>query len=111
MGSVIVSVEIGVVVASRGVPAAPDHRVALRRQERARGIARGRGIVAARGAIEVAEELGAPVGRFVEDFMVALAQIDRLQDVEIEGVFDLAGGVARRKSRRQRSHDCDGRLG
>ena len=77
-------IEIGIIRASGKVPAAPDHGVALPCQKCATGIARSRRVIAARGPVEAAKCLAATVRRFVEDLVVSLAEVGRLQDVEVE---------------------------
>ncbi len=98
----------------RPVPSAPDHRVAARHQERIgqhRRIDDGARIVgAARAARDTAERvpgLAAAIGRLVHHLVRALLQVDRLEDVEVERVLDLAARI----SRREGDVDDDGVLG
>ena len=93
-------IEVRRVRSGGSVPAAKRERVSLGQQEcvgerlRVRDRA---GIVAREAAIEHAEGLCSAVDRVVHHLVVALARIDRLQDVERMRILDLAGGVARRE--------------
>ena len=91
-------VEIRIIGPGAEVPTAPHHRVALRREKRIGWIAGRRGIVAAGRSIEIPKLFVAAIGSFVKDFVIALARVGRLQDVEIERVLDFASRVARRKA-------------
>ena len=83
------------------LPATADHRVAAWPQERVverRGIGdRDSRIVSAGAAVERLERLAAAVRRLVHHLVTALAEIDRLQDVEIVLVDDATLIVHRRE--------------
>ncbi len=86
--------------ARRLVPAAPHHRVAARHQEGVcqHGRVRDRaGVVAAGHATEVSPRFAAAVRRLVHHLVRAATEVDRLEDVEVERVLDLAAGVPRRE--------------
>ncbi len=76
------------------LPAAPDRRVSARPQEgilQHGGIRQRRGIVGAgRRVVERLIGLAAAIGRLVHHLMIALAEVDRLEDVEVVGVLDVA---------------------
>ena len=99
-------VEGGVVESVQILPPAPHDGVAARHQERVgqHGRIRDRRarVVAVtarvdRDAPERRPGLAAAVRRLVHHFVRALGKIDRLQDVEVEGVLDVASGVSGRK--------------
>ena len=83
------------------VPTAPHHGVAARHEE---GIGQSgrvgdRTWVSAAGeAAEGIPSLVAAVGRLVHHLVVALAQVNRLEDVEGERILDVAVGVRRREA-------------
>jgi len=83
------------------LPSAPHRGVAARPEEgilQHRGIGERRRIVAAgRRVVQRLIGLAAPVRRLVHHLAIALVQVERLQDVEIVLIFDVAVGVFRRQ--------------
>ena len=99
-GSVIVVLKSAVLGASGQVPAAPDHRVAARHQERVRehgGLVIEPGSLPPEHTPERGPRLAAAIRRLVHHLVRALAQVDRFQDVEVERVLDVAAGILRRE--------------
>jgi hypothetical protein len=94
-------VEPRVAGACRGVPAAPHHRVAPRHEEcvsQDRGVGdRARVVSAGVEPPQRGPGLPTAVGRLVHHLVGALAQVDGLEDVEVERVLDVAVGVPRRE--------------
>ena len=79
------------------LPRAPQHDISMAHQEAVAGVARRVGVVACRGVIEMAQsKFEAAIEHVVEDAPVVAAHVGRLQQAEIDAIFYLPGGVARR---------------
>ena len=92
--------QVGDDVAAAGdevaLPAGPDDGVALAHEEAVAGVGSLRQVGAA-AVVEAHGAAAAAIGELVEEAAVAAAEVDRLEDVEVGGELDEAGGVARRE--------------